>query len=167
MRYRQREWQFALGLLSFGHIRISSTRVATRSGLAQCDEEKSCGAGSCGIRRGQQTKEYGAPGEVELGDDELRVVHLRHKGCTTAWISIRRYWNREEVPYVLRDVSSTDEVTRGAKDGQVGAEGWKGVRGRELIPLRLSNTTSTPHRRKLIPRGRATLQRRMRRVDPI
>ena len=35
MRYRRREWQLAVGLLSFELLRISSTRVATRSELAQ------------------------------------------------------------------------------------------------------------------------------------
>ena len=33
--YRRREWQLALGLLSFKLMRRSSTRVATRSGLAR------------------------------------------------------------------------------------------------------------------------------------
>ena len=33
--YRRREWQLALGLLSFKPMRRSSTRVATRSGLAR------------------------------------------------------------------------------------------------------------------------------------
>ena len=33
--YRRREWQLAVGLLSFKVIRISTMRVATRIGLAQ------------------------------------------------------------------------------------------------------------------------------------
>ena len=64
---RRREWQLAVGLVGVGVLRISSTRMATRSGLAQCLEP-------CGYRRREWQLEAGLLSVGVIRMSSMRVA---------------------------------------------------------------------------------------------